>query len=381
MKTHFQRAAIAFSLALLSVNTASPTPRLAASYGQDCQLCHINPAGAGMRNSYVAGYIGPAELPLKPLPAHEQSRWPKTKLNEQISVGTDLRLLYLAGDNAQTAVGSLNNTFFQMQGDFYVAFEPDPQFVLYLDRGTGTSYEIFALARVLPWHGYLKGGRFVPDIGWRWDDHTRYTREKLDLDFPGATESGIEIGVAPGALSASAGIYNGNDGSPFDDNPQKMVVGRALYRWRIGPMNAALGGSTRWNPGPESKERLWGVQAQAGWGPFAYIGDFFGRRVEPRVGDASLALHAGAHGRTWSWIMSQEIDFRPIQGLDLYAGYDFFDPDLDHEGGTQYRLSIGSRVYLRHFLKIEPIFRFQRDKTRGSVVDDKRLEILLHAFY
>lgn len=79
--------------------------------------------------------------------------------------------------------------------------------------------------------------------------------------------------------------------------------------------------------------------------------------------------------------MSQEIDCRPIQGLDLYAGYDFFDPDLDHEGGTQYRLSIGSRVYLRHFLKIEPIFRFQRDKTSGLVVDDKRLEILLHAFY
>ncbi len=333
-----------------------------------------------MRNSYVTSFMGPAELSLKPLPAHEQSRWPKAKLNDHISVGTDLRLLYLATNNSRTAVGDLDNTFFQMQGDFYVAFEPDPQFVLYLDRGTGSGYEVFALGRVLPWHGYLKGGRFVPDIGWRWDDHNHYSREKLDLDFPGATQSGIELGLSPGAFSLSAGLYNGNSGSPFDNNSQKMFVGRVMHRQRIGPVNTAIGASTRWNHGAESKERLWGIQAQAGWSKFAYIGDFFGQRNEP-FDAPELALHEGAHPRTWSWIMSQEIDYRPIQGLDIYFGYDFFDPDLDHEDGTQYQLSLGSRIYLRHFLKLEPIFRYERETTATSVVEDKRLEIVIHAFY
>ena len=79
--------------------------------------------------------------------------------------------------------------------------------------------------------------------------------------------------------------------------------------------------------------------------------------------------------------MSQEIDYRPIQGLDFYAGYDFFDPDMDHESGTQYQLSFGSRVYLRHFLKLEPIFRYERESDATTVVEDKRLEILIHAFY
>ncbi len=374
MKTDLKCAALAGLLTFFCANSGSATPRLAATYGQDCQLCHVNPSGAGMRNAYVTGFMGPAELTLKPLPAHDQSRWPKPKLNDQISVGTDLRLLYLATDNNRTEVGSLDNTFFQMQADFYVAFEPDPQFVLYLDRGTGGEYEVFALARVLPWHGYIKGGHFVPDLGWRWDDHNRYAREKLGLDFPGATETGLELGTAPGPFSVTAGIYNGNDGSQFDNNPQKMIVGKALYRWRMGGVNAALGGSTRWNPKPDSRERLWGIQAQAGWRQFAYIGDFFAKRNEARN-------QVEIPGRTWSWIMSQEFDYRPIQGLDLYCGYDFFDPDLDHENGTQYQLAIGSRVYVRHFLKIEPILRYERETTASAIIEDTRLEILFHAFY
>ncbi len=374
-------ATLTFISVLAHSSVTSATPRLAASYGQDCQLCHVNPSGGGLRNSYVSSFIGPSELPLKPLPAHEQSKWPKTKINDNITVGTDLRLLYLATNNSETAVGNLDKTFFQMQGDFYVAFEPDPQFLLYLDRGTGSDYEVFAIGRVLPWHGYLKGGRFVPEIGWRWDDHNRYTREMLDLDFPGATQAGIEIGIAPGALTASMGVFNGNGGSQFDNNSQKMLVGKILHRQRIGAVNTAIGASTRWNHGSDAKERLWGVQTQASWSKFAYVGDFVGRRNEPYNDPASLSLHEDDHVRTWSWIMSQEVDYRPIQGVDVYFGHDFLDPDLDHESGTQYQLSLGSRIYLRHFLKLEPIFRYERVTDAGAITEDKRLEIVIHAFY
>ncbi len=383
MKTHLKNLAIPFLiyLTLLSVTTSVATPRLAATYGQDCQLCHANPSGGGMRNSYVSGYIGPAELPLKPLPAHEQSRWPKVKLTDHVTVGTDIRLLYLATNNSQTAVGNLDNTFFQMQGDFYVAFEPDPQFLLYLDRGTGSDYEVFAMGRVLPWHGYLKGGRFVPDIGWRWDDHTRYTREKLDLDYPGATQAGIELGLSPGAFMFTTGVYNGNGSSPFDNNSQKMIVAKLSHRQRLGPVNTAIGASARWNHGSEYKERLWGIQAQAGWKKFAYVGDFFGQRNEEIEDPAALVLHDEEHPPTWSWIMSQELDYRPIQGLDIFVGYDFYDPDLDHEDGTQYQLSFGSRIYLRHFLKLESVFRYERETTATTIIEDKRLEMVIHAFY
>jgi len=383
MKTHLKQLAIPLFiyLTLVYASTSVATPRLAATYGQDCQLCHANPSGGGMRNSYVSGYIGPSELPLKPLPAHEQTRWPKVKLTDHITVGTDLRLLYLATNNSQTAVGNLDNTFFQMQGDFYVAFEPDPQFLLYLDRGTGSDYEVFAMGRVLPWHGYLKGGRFVPDIGWRWDDHNRYTREKLDLDFPGATQAGIELGLSPGAFQFTTGIYNGNGSSQFDNNSQKMFVAKISHRQRLGPVNTAIGASTRWNHGSEYKERLWGIQAQAGWSKFAYIGDFFGQRNEEYEDAATLILHDEEHPPVWSWIMSQELDYRPIQGLDFFVAYDFYDPDLDHEDGTQYQLSFGSRIYLRHFLKLEPVFRYERETTAATTIEDKRLEIVIHAFY
>lgn len=367
-----------FGLLALFCAEAEATPRLAATYGQDCNLCHVNPTGGGMRSSYVTEFIGPAELPLKPLPAHDQSKWPKAKLNDNISVGTDLRLLYLATNDNQTVAGKLDNTFFQMQADFYVSFEPDPQFVLYLDRGTGTDYEVFALARVLPAHGYLKGGRFVPDVGWRWDDHNHYTRSWLGLGYPGATQTGIELGVHPGALSLTTGLYNGNDGGQFDDNRQKMATARALYRWHVAGVNAALGGSTRWNVSRVGKERLWGVQAEVGWRKFAYIGEVFGQRIANSP-DVDTTLNS--RERTWSLVVTHEVDVRPIQGLDIYLAYDYRDPDLDLETGTRYQVSLGSRVYLRHFLEFEPILRYERDEVAGVRTNDTRVELLLHGFY
>jgi hypothetical protein len=325
-----------------------------------------------MRNSYVTQYIGPTELPLKPLSAHEKSQWPNPKITDHISIGTDLRFLYVAPDDVATESGSLDNTFYQMQGDVYLAFEPDPQFAIYLDRGLRGGYEVFVLARVLPLHGYAKAGQFVPDIGWRWDDHTRYTREKLGLDFPGATETGIELGFNPGEWAVSAGVFNSSQGVSLDNNSQKAIAGRVQRRLRFGELQLALGGSVRWDHGRNFRERLWCAQAQANWRSLSYIGDFYGRRAEPIDSDA---------GRVWAWLFSQEIDWRPRQGLDVFLGYNFLDSDLDVKSGTQTQVSLGTRVYVRHFLKIEPVLRYEEGEVATGRSTNSRFELLLHAFY
>lgn len=367
----FARFIFAGSVLLLAGATVRATPRLAATYAQDCHLCHVNPTGGGMRNTFATRFMLPNEIALRPLSAHENSRLPDPQISEQISLGADIRLLYLATDNVSTGSGTIaNNTFFQMQGDVYLAIEADPDFTLYLDKGLRSGFEVFVIGRVLPWHGYFKAGQFVPDIGWRWDDHNRYTREKLGLDFPGAADAGLEIGLRPGRLVASAGLFNGAGGGPFDNNSQKMIVGRVLYRLGRGKLQAAIGGSARWNHGPKVRERLWGLQAQASWGPFAYIGDFYGQRLT-KAGET----------RTWAWLFSQEFDVKPHRGLDFFVGYDFLDPDLDHESGTQTQISFGSRIYLRHFLKIEPVYRIEEGENPPGRRSNNRLEIILHAFY
>ena len=34
-------------------------PRYSARYGQDCNLCHVNPTGGGQRTTYATQYIVP----------------------------------------------------------------------------------------------------------------------------------------------------------------------------------------------------------------------------------------------------------------------------------------------------------------------------------
>ena len=369
---HMRSVMLSVCLILAGASLSGATPRLAARYGQDCHLCHVNPTGGGMRNGFVTQFIGPSELPLKPLSAHEQERWPSPKISDQISVGLDMRLLYVAPDDVATGAGVLENTFYQMQGDLYLAFAPDPQFTIYMDRGLQSGFEVFVLARVLPAHGYLKAGQFVPDIGWRWDDHNHYTREKIGLDFPGATEAGLEAGFTPGHWVISAGIYNGAEGTPLDHNSQKAITGRVLYRLGLGELQTAFGGSMRLDHGHHARERLWGIQGQASWKSLSYITDAYGQRTEHADGDEE---------RVWSWLFSQEIDLRPIQGLDFYVGYDFLDPDVDLLSGTQTQVSVGSRIYLRHFLKLEPMFKYEEGEVAPGRRTNSRFELLVHAFY
>ncbi|HEX9751605.1 MAG TPA: hypothetical protein VGB22_10040 [candidate division Zixibacteria bacterium] len=363
--------------AFLSIGiSAHATPRLSASYGQDCHLCHVNPTGGGLRNDYVNKYVGPTELTLKPLAAHERTRWPEPKLNEQIRIGTDIRFLYLATDDVATqSRGALKNTFFQMQGDVYLAFEPSREFVLYLDRGIQGGYEVFMLGRFLPEHGYLKVGHFAPDIGWRWDDHNHYTREKLGLDFPGAAQAGIEVGVRPGPLVFSAGVFNGSSGGfgSLDDNSQKEFVGRGLYRMALGQSaQAALGASARVNRGSTFREKLWGILAQGRWGPLTYVGDFYKRRMED-VRDENAVFR--------SWLFTQELDLLVRDGVDVYVAWDYLDPDLDFATGTQTQITLGTRVYLRHYLKLEPLVRYEEGETVPGRRTNSRVEIILHGYY
>ncbi len=393
---------IAALAVLMTTGHADATPRLAASYGQNCQLCHVNPTGGGMRTSFVTQFMGPTELALKPLTAHEPSLMPNPKINDQITIGADFRMLYLAeavkeadtGHGGHQAVSSLKqpstspvrsahldrggflvqdhgnatNSFLTMQGSVYLSFDPDPHFTLYFAKGWYGGFETFALGRVLPAHGYIKVGQFVPDIGWRWDDHTRFTRLALWPSFPVVTDAGIEAGIYPGPFVASAGVFNGA-ANAFDDNSQKEIVGRVLYRQRIGSVHAALGGSARWNRGPDSRELTLGAQGQAGWGRLAYLGDFFRIRRE--------LLGPDTPGTTRSWVFSQQLDFKPHRGVDLYLGYDFYDPNTDSGGSTQSEVSVGSRIYIRHFLKIEPVLRLERIGEDTS----RRLELIVHAFY
>ncbi|HMB68083.1 MAG TPA: hypothetical protein VKU85_02185, partial [bacterium] len=50
---------------LLAAGTAEATPRYSMAVGQDCNLCHINPTGGGVRDPYATQYLLPTRLAMQ----------------------------------------------------------------------------------------------------------------------------------------------------------------------------------------------------------------------------------------------------------------------------------------------------------------------------
>ena len=63
-----------------------------------------------------------------------------------------------------------------MQGDLYLNFRLNRQFLLYFDKGLYSGFQAFGLAKVLPLDGYLKVGQFIPAYGTKIDDHNTFIR-------------------------------------------------------------------------------------------------------------------------------------------------------------------------------------------------------------
>jgi len=221
----------AFTLATLAIGAglvptkADALPRYGARYEQGCALCHVNPTGGGQRTPYAVQQLIPREL-----------SWPSSasgrpvdldpRLGKNLLIGADFRELYVtSGDPANRL------DFFQMQGNVYLSFIPEERFTLYFDRGSSDTYELFGLAYLLPWSGYVKAGRFVPCHGWKFDDHTMFVRSEEGFSPPAHTDVGVELGAAPGPLDLQVALLNGNRGSTVGADEHLAAAVNALCRF------------------------------------------------------------------------------------------------------------------------------------------------------
>ena len=139
-------AAAVFGAGLLGVapDPAAALPRYTARYEQKCALCHVNPSGGGLRNTYATRKLIPEEIAwLRHKPAAVEEI--EQRLGNLIQIGADFREFYVGADVPQNHLN-----FFQMQADLYFAFQLDPKVTLYYDRGQSGNYEMFGLGYLLP---------------------------------------------------------------------------------------------------------------------------------------------------------------------------------------------------------------------------------------
>ena len=377
-------AAVVLLAALQIARDAHALPRYSAQYRQNCTLCHINPTGGGMRTPYATQYLVPTELSMHRL-GTEQLEKIQPLVSESFALGCDIRTIHHWTDTDRPPP-ELN--FFQMEGNLYVRIQMESRLLAYMARGQSNTLEIFGLAHVLPWNGYVKFGRFTPAFGWKWDDHKQFTREgrtadsyqDLFFDPPANTDVGIEVGCFHRGFSVVASVINGAIGSggvpggsgvPFDDNEELGNTAQVSYQVNAGPVGLLAGGS--WWRNTEV-----GGQRTAG-GPFWYVNV---RRLT-WLGELDWSdLDFGDTSRT-ALITSHEVTLRLVRGLDLRGIYNYADPDLDRQTGFRVKTGGGLDALVTPFLNLQAMVHVYRNEPGLDVTEKTytQSEFTFHLFY
>ncbi|HEU4765072.1 MAG TPA: hypothetical protein VFT93_05400, partial [Candidatus Eisenbacteria bacterium] len=182
---------------------AAALPLYASREGDVCQTCHVDPNGGGIRNEFGFSYEKNRHS------TEPEERWAsvtvKPRLNDWITVGVDMRVLYDAthvnGDSRTLAI----STFFPMEGQVNLAVMPHEHLTLVASHGlvvdepgfpTGyVAREIYGMIEGLPGESYARVGRFRLPFGLRQDDHTSFTRDPDVLLYDSQKPSaGLELG-------------------------------------------------------------------------------------------------------------------------------------------------------------------------------------------
>jgi hypothetical protein len=358
------RVAVLAAMTAVLVDAASALPRFALQTGAKCQSCHVNPAGGAMRQTFGMQY-GRDRLPLEATSDEVQMEDLTNLISNVLGVGADFRTLYYYRQDT-SAEASNRNSFVQMQADFYLNFRVAKKVGLFFKKGIYSPFEVFGLFNVLPAKGHLKVGKFVPNYGTRIDDHTAYIRSATGF---GPTQSpeltGIEAGVAPGAFTVMGGVYNSLDGSTVNT---KAFLGRAEALFGLGKEIFVNMGGNIFSKKTDAltTEDLYGGFGGIGVGPLSVFGEVDWIRQKP--GEAA----------TTGFVTYVEADYGLIQGVDLKAAYDFYDPDIDVKNGAQSRYSVGVEVFPLAGVEVRLLYRFVVEDPVN--IDSNELDVMLHLY-
>jgi len=338
-------------LALLPAVRGEGVPLYAARERLDCQTCHVDPNGGGIRTEFGFAY-GRNRHSVTP---EEGKPWSDLTLRNRVGdelplyVGLNLREMLLATTSVND--DSLDRAaFFQMESAVHLSFQPHERLsanvtVNGFDGGASVS-DAYGLLRVGPWDAYLKLGRFRNAFGLRMDDHTVATRNGF-LDFSGGTpgfgdptylpydprrsDQGIEVGVAPGRFFGRASLTNGAS-SPFFGSTRAQDKAIELGA-RAGPWQGAV---SLWDDYSSDlfafayrRATRWSTYGMLGFAPFAVLGE---------IGAGTDELPAGERRNVLAGFL--EANYSPAPPYNVRVRYDEARTDraLPHTGHRRWAL-------------------------------------------
>jgi hypothetical protein len=256
------RSLVALIVGAAWVLCAQAEPFLAVETGYQCNQCHVNPTGGGLRNTF-GDVFSQNQLPANP---SNLDVWTGSVLG-RFSIGADGR-----GSGRMFDVENQDDhqTFEVDRVTLYLNFVLNEHISLYLDEqiAPGGSLNRQAWVMLTAGNWYVKGGKLFLPFGIRFEDDSAFVREITGINFDSA-DNGIEAGYVGSAWSAQLSLTNGTAGSgEVDDGKQGSIrIERVQPRWRAG----ISGNFNHTDPGDRT---MYGVFGGLQTGPVSWLVEY-----------------------------------------------------------------------------------------------------------
>ncbi len=380
----FHRFVILVFVAVLSCSVAAALPKFASRTGYKCAACHINPTGRGMRTEFGATF-GRDDMTMPTFKNATDYDDISTKLGPSLSFGADYRSMFYHETRDRT------NTFFQMQGALYLDFRLNKKFRIYANKDLFGDAEVFGLLHTLPLDGYVKVGRFMPAYGTRVDDHNYFIRGgpynagvQFGNTFPAgypkglrfgelSEDTGLELGIAPGIFTFSAGLFDGLPGVslPTGGTRNKSIALRGDARFKLEGINLDLGGSYYDSPSATDRQTFYGA--------FGAVSLFENLTLTSEIDEVEHAVPGNPTtvGIMW-W---HELNWMVTQGVDLKLAYESYDPDKDLQNGIFSQITFGAELFVMSGVEVRPLYRINLNSLpNGTSSDSDEFIVMFHFF-
>jgi hypothetical protein len=359
MIQRFTLAALLALVALLRAVPAQAEPYLAVMTGYKCNVCHVNPTGAGMRNDFGVTYakvLLPAETVDNVLDS-----W-TGKITDRLRFGGDLRTDW----SRDTTPNSPSQQAFALeQFRVYADFTIIPERLgIYVDEqiapNGSTNEEAYVRYGNTNEGFYLKGGQFYLPFGWRLQDQTAFVRQATGINMT-TPDKGLELGYEHAAWSAQFDVTNGSANATTGSGYQ--VTSQVVYTkslWRLG-----LAGTSETSSAGD--RRMTGLFAGLRTGPIAWLaeGDL--------VHDDSLKRSEVAG--------LLEGDWRVRKGHNLKLTAEYMDPDRAVRNNQQTRYSFVYEYTPIPFLQFRAGYRHNFGIPQNDTQNQQLTFLELHGYF
>ncbi len=341
---------------------ARAEPYLAVQEGYKCNVCHVNPTGGGLRNSFGILYaktLLPAQSAGGALDA-----W-SGRLIDAVRIGGDLRAEW---SNSTVPNSPSQQQFALEQFRLYadVAVIPD-RLGLYIDEqvAPNSAQNMEAYVRYGNSNDglYFKGGQFYLPFGWRLQDQTAFVREVSGISMT-TPQQGVEMGYEHAAWSAQLDLTNVPASGP-GAKAGHQVTDQLVYvqpLWR-------LGAATSVTQSDAGNRRVGGLFAGLRTGPVDWLGEYDLVRDESFPGGRSL------RGGLF------EADWRILKGHNLKLTAESYDPNRAVRENQQARYSIVYEFTPIPFLQLRTGYRRYRGIPQSNTENQRLSFVELHGYF